>query len=424
MKFDQRNRLQVDLRGSKEFMALSFFHGGQLAKGVQASGSEGGSRVQSLRRFQSETALRDTKSEAASQRSFTGSKRGFSSRGDVRTSQLSETPSLSAQRPATSYTNRHGLSLHPPNTRPRTAGSAQPADPTNPYRSRTTITAETPPPAPSRWNSFLKSGTDAIKSGSEALKNMKKPSFISLRREAAQPTEKPAPISDKRSWRRKEAARRSQLRQDALAADTQPRPSTANAAVTQARPISRAASRREAQQQRPPSRLEAQRTISRSASQKETQQRPPSRVASLHAAQGHDSTAHPVALPHARVDTPIAAQGAVNPGMFLAESLAHVIVGEWLYKDPHKPGLFPKSNILQRNPGPPPRGATGIPQKRWFRIDPYERQLTWSSKWDTMETNQHKMSRQGKLMSLLLCPLLTSSSPREARVRDTQQTCD
>ncbi|ETN41259.1 uncharacterized protein HMPREF1541_03194 [Cyphellophora europaea CBS 101466] len=95
-----------------------------------------------------------------------------------------------------------------------------------------------------------------------------------------------------------------------------------------------------------------------------------------------------------RVDTPVAAQAAPNPALFLAESLAHVIVGEWLFKDPHKPGLFPQSNILQRHIGPPPRGATGVPQRRWFRIDPYERLLSWSSKWDTVETAQHKMSRK------------------------------
>ncbi|RMZ84075.1 hypothetical protein DV737_g1295, partial [Chaetothyriales sp. CBS 132003] len=84
----------------------------------------------------------------------------------------------------------------------------------------------------------------------------------------------------------------------------------------------------------------------------------------------------------------------IRPAQFLAESLAHVIVGEWLYKDPHKPGLMPQANILQRHLGPPPRGSTGLPQKRWFRIDPYERLLTWSSKWDSTASAQHKARRR------------------------------
>ncbi|RMZ90839.1 hypothetical protein DV736_g1928, partial [Chaetothyriales sp. CBS 134916] len=84
----------------------------------------------------------------------------------------------------------------------------------------------------------------------------------------------------------------------------------------------------------------------------------------------------------------------IRPAQFLAESLAHVIVGEWLYKDPHKPGLMPQANILQRHLGPPPRGSTGLPQKRWFRIDPYERLLTWSSKWDSTASARHKARRR------------------------------
>ncbi|RMZ79660.1 hypothetical protein DV738_g3157, partial [Chaetothyriales sp. CBS 135597] len=85
---------------------------------------------------------------------------------------------------------------------------------------------------------------------------------------------------------------------------------------------------------------------------------------------------------------------SIDPAQFLAESLAHVIVGEWLYKDPNKPGLMPQANILQRHLGPPPRGSTGLPQKRWFRIDPYERLLTWSSKWDSAASAQHKARRR------------------------------
>jgi Meiotic cell cortex C-terminal pleckstrin homology len=81
---------------------------------------------------------------------------------------------------------------------------------------------------------------------------------------------------------------------------------------------------------------------------------------------------------------------------FLAESLAHVTVGEWLFKDHNRPSLIPRANPFRRQIGPPPRGSTGLPQKRWFRISPYDRKVMWSSKWDASSLDQLKTSRQGK----------------------------
>ena len=79
---------------------------------------------------------------------------------------------------------------------------------------------------------------------------------------------------------------------------------------------------------------------------------------------------------------------------FLAESLAHVTVGEWLYKDHNRPSLIPRNNPFRRQLGPPARGSTGLPQRRWFRISPYDRKVMWSSKWDASSLDQLKTNRQ------------------------------
>ena len=360
MRYDQRNRLRTSWG---EPMALSFFHGGQLARGVQAQEGEGSSQVRSLRRLYSETALQEQhRSEIGSQRSFTPSRPLTSQRGDYKSTRIGEEASGWSSRPATSYQNRHGLSLHPPDGRPGTAGGTPAKDPTNPFRSQTTITAHPPLEGSSRWDNLKAS----------VLKNVKKPSFISLRREPAQQSERPktpkSPV--KQSWKKKQAEKRKRLADQAWGPEE------------------------EEGHRQPP-----QRTISRQSVRAEEEARqPPQRTASKRSLRSEHSIGGPVTAPPplpGRVDTPAAAQAAPNPGCFLAESLAHVIVGEWLYKDPHKPGLFPQSNILQRHLGPPPRGATGVPQRRWFSIDPYQRLLTWSSKWDGVETSQHKQSRKG-----------------------------
>ena len=79
---------------------------------------------------------------------------------------------------------------------------------------------------------------------------------------------------------------------------------------------------------------------------------------------------------------------------FLAESLAHVTVGEWLFKDHNRPSLIPRNNPFRRQMGPPPRGSTGLPQRRWFRISPYDRKVMWSSRWDASSLDQLKTNRQ------------------------------
>jgi hypothetical protein len=357
MKNDQRLRLRSDTDFS---MALSFFHGGQLARGVQAQEGESSTHAQSLRRLYSETALQEQlKSDAGSLRSGAHSRPRTSQRGDYKSTRLNEQPSVSTIRPSTGYQNRHGLSLHPPDaSRPRTADPHPATDPTVQHGShQTTVTSDAPPAAPSRWVNILKN--NPLKGSAlmtNPLKNVKKPSFTILRREPPTTDEKPrTPKSpDKRSWKAKEAERRrARLVEEALGSER-------NEEVEQ--------------EQERPDRMASRRTVRTQAS------------------------AAAISFATPRVDTPVAAQAAPNPSQFLAESLAHVIVGEWLYKDPHKPGLFPQSNILQRQNGPRPRGATGVPQRRWFRIDPYERQLLWSSKWDSMETSQHKQNRKGETM--------------------------
>ena len=106
----------------------------------------------------------------------------------------------------------------------------------------------------------------------------------------------------------------------------------------------------------------------------------------------HQREGAPERVPRVTVVSPIP---SFDPAQFLAESLAHVIVGEWLYKDPHKPSLRPQSNVFQRQVGPPPRGSVGVPRKRWFTVDPYQRLLSWSSKWDSTASSRHKQSRKG-----------------------------
>ena len=81
---------------------------------------------------------------------------------------------------------------------------------------------------------------------------------------------------------------------------------------------------------------------------------------------------------------------------YLAGALAHATVGEWLYKDPSRPRLVPMTNYFRRQTGPPSRGSTGLPQRRWFRISPYDRKVMWSSKWDATSAAQYKTYRQGK----------------------------
>lgn len=84
----------------------------------------------------------------------------------------------------------------------------------------------------------------------------------------------------------------------------------------------------------------------------------------------------------------------VRQAQFLAESLAHVTVGEWLFKDHNRPSLIPRNNPFRRQMGPPPRGSTGLPQRRWFRISPYDRRVMWSSRWDASSLDQLKTNRQ------------------------------
>lgn len=291
---------------------MSFFHGGQLAKGVQAYESEGeGSHAQSLRRLYSETALRERYLDNAGSH-----------------------PSLAASRPRTSSGPAPGAmraTSRPRSSRPDTARTRfQDVLPTR--------TEDSTAPRPKTGDSKA----EATKPRS--FWGISKPNFLSLR--SPQGTVRPK-LSGPRSWKQKEAARKEASRsRDSTAPAVQP------PAVVVERP--------------------------RTATPQPPVRDAPSRL--------RDSR---------RVETPVAAHSAASPSLFLAESLAHVIVGEWLYKDPHKPSLLPQSNILQRHVGPPPRGATGVPQRRWFRIDPYERLLSWSSKWDTVETAQHKMSRKG-----------------------------
>jgi hypothetical protein len=381
MKHEQRLRLRSDTDSS---MALSFFHGGQLARGVQAQEGESSTHAQSLRRLYSETALQEQlRSDAGSLRSGAHSRPRTSQRGDYKSTRLNEQPSVSTIRPSTGYQNRHGLSLHPLNdSRPRTADPHPATNPTIQHGlHETTITSEAPPAAPNRWANILKN--NPLKGSAlmtNPLKNVKKPSFTILRREPPTTDEKPrTPKSpDKRSWKAKEAERRrARLVEEALGSER-------NEEVEQ--------------EQEPPDRMASRRTVRTQAS------------------------AAAISFAAPRVDTPAAAQAAPDPSQFLAESLAHVIVGEWLYKDPHKPGLFPQTNILQRQNGPRPRGATGVPQRRWFRIDPYERHLLWSSKWDTMETSQHKQNRKGENMLLLLIPDLISYSANQAGFRSSKPT--
>ena len=79
---------------------------------------------------------------------------------------------------------------------------------------------------------------------------------------------------------------------------------------------------------------------------------------------------------------------------FLSEALAHVTVGEWLFKDHNRPSMIPRNNPFRRQTGPPARGSTGLPQRRWFRISPYDRKVMWSSKWDASSLDQLKSNRQ------------------------------
>jgi hypothetical protein len=305
-------------------MALAFFHGGQLAKGMQIyeeeGEGEGSQRVQSLRRLYSETALRErTRSENGSHTSRAPSRPRTSHRTDAARARFTDNIATPGDgRPSTA---RH----------PQTSGSPEPPVPTS-------------------------------KSTSKTFLGIPKPNFLSLSRpgppkEVVVPTTIPS-ATDKRSWKQKQAARK----------DVQA-PSIREAPPSPRRGMFSRASKTSPSQQ----------------DQQHSTEPPPARV-------------KPVQV---RVDTPVAAQSAENPAQFLAESLAHVIVGEWMFKDPHKPGILPQSNILQRHTGPPPRGATGVPQRRWFRIDPYERLLTWTSKWDTVDTVQHKTSRRGMHYSSL-----------------------
>ena len=203
---------------------------------------------------------------------------------------------------------------------------------------------------------------ETAKARSLRILGMKRPSFLSIGSPSTEkipelPRPKSSGGAEKKSWKEKEALRR---QQEALREESS-LPQRSKTAI-QDQPmqrgtfqrISNAAARRKAGPEQP----------------KTTKQIPP------------------------RLFVP--PKDTLDPAQFLTESLAHVIVGEWLYKDPHKPGLMPQANILQRHVGPPPRGSTGVPQRRWFRIDPYERQLTWTSKWDKAASAQHKMSRTGK----------------------------
>lgn len=317
--FDPRARYFGASCERRGLMALSFFHGGQLAKGVQAYEEEGdGSHAQSLRRLYSETALRERYLDNGSR------------------------PSLVASRPRTA--SGHGglrATSRPRSGRPETSRAR--------FQDVLTVTNED---SQSTGTRPITSESKAEPTKSKSFWGITKPNFLAS---AIKPK-----ISGPKSWKQKQAARSEASRS---------RDGTVPAVQT---PAVRTERPRTATPQEPP----------RDA---------PSRLRESR-----------------RVDTPVAAQSAANPSLFLAESLAHVIVGEWLYKDPHKPGILPQSNILLRHVGPPPRGATGVPQRRWFRIDPYERMLSWSSKWDTVETAEHKMSRKGMVLPTSLeRPLLT-----------------
>ena len=108
-------------------------------------------------------------------------------------------------------------------------------------------------------------------------------------------------------------------------------------------------------------------------------------------------TEEPPPLPtHAPPVPPLMPALNDRQAQYLAEALAHATVGEWLYKDPSRPRLVPMQNYFRRQTGPPSRGSTGLPQKRWFRISPYDRKVMWSSKWDATSAAQYKTYRQGK----------------------------
>lgn len=356
MKNDQRQRLQ------DKPMALAFFDGSQLARGVA---EPEGSRTGSLRRLYSETALQ-ARLETSSLRS--PSRPRTSHRDSYRGSRLAaERPATSSGHPASQPTRQTAIT---PAERPRTAVST-PAEPKT-YRAQVTASGGTDPPT-SKWNKMLQ--------------NVKKPSFVSLKREnqAASGSE-PKKSPEWRSWKRKEKERRSEEKDKS-------RPQTAQQTVLP---------RSETTSQPPP---------------------PPSQSA-IQAQPVQSPAYQPVQppQPQPRTDTPATARSATTPSMFLAEALAHVIVGEWLYKDPNRPGIFPQKTMLRRRDGPPPRGATGVPQRRWFRIDPYERLLVWSSKWDTVEPAQHKMNRKGAFSvsdGLVFANVL---SPYQIGVRDTEST--
>ena len=106
------------------------------------------------------------------------------------------------------------------------------------------------------------------------------------------------------------------------------------------------------------------------------------------------SRSKPAPLPEPNPASMLRPELSGRQAQFLAESLAHVTVGEWLFKDHNRPSLIPRNNPFRRKMGPPPRGSTGLPQRRWFRISPYDRKVVWSSRWDASSLDQLKSNRQ------------------------------
>jgi hypothetical protein len=312
-------------------MALSFFHGGQLEKGAEAGEQEGATFMS---RTTSDDGLRNTLR--------------------LRPQAVRKLHSENTLNAARDKEKADEISLSRPTSQPFIARVKDVASPRSGTKQSRPVTGQ---------SSFTDVSVAPETSKAKPLRilGMKKPSFLNLKstpKRTGLPA-LPRPRSsggEPKSWKAKAALRREQATAKGQA-DAPSRPKTAN-------------------------QTESPRKGARFLGFDQE-----------HEPHHRQPTTGPQKQLPPRLFVP--PKDTLNPSQFLAECLAHVIVGEWLYKDPNKPGILPQANILQRHAGPPPRGATGVPQRRWFRIDPYERQLTWSSKWDSAASAQHKMSRKG-----------------------------